>query len=228
MVSCSNITGGCKAVRYWTFMMIFPFRKYLIGLLLFLLINLSIADGYGQNSTTERAQAYSMDESLRRYQPGQQPVVVPPITFVDVNSGRFGKLEIDLEDGQFFDTAVDKLHLIATGLDVREGILKSLDIIIHGGHIQDFTFDQFNMSTETSVNFDSGALLNHRILQFTQPIQTEVSAIITQDSLNRFLNSPKTLARLSITANGRQLHCQYGWSQPRHFRTDSCVSKLSN
>src|ERR1700722_15502726 len=30
-----------------------------------------------------------------------QPVVVPPISFIDVNSGHFGKLEIELEDAQF-------------------------------------------------------------------------------------------------------------------------------
>src|ERR1700723_541111 len=42
-----------------------------------------------------------------------QPVVVPPISFVDVNSGHFGKLEINLEDAQFLDTAVDRLHLLA-------------------------------------------------------------------------------------------------------------------
>src|SRR5580700_4451019 len=67
-----------------------------------------------------------------------EPMVVPPISFVDVNSGRFGKLEIDLENGQFLDTAVDKLHLVARDFDVQPGTLKSLNINLTGGHIHDF------------------------------------------------------------------------------------------
>lgn len=177
--------------------------RFMPVVLLLLWAMLSTTNGYGQEPTAEPTKTFNFDESLKHFQPGQQPVVVPPITFVDVNSGRFGKLEIDLEDAQFLDTAVDKLHLVAKNLDVREGVLKSLDISVRGGHIHDFTFDQLNMATETSMNFDPGALLNHRILQFTQPIQTEVTATVSQDSLNRFLNSPKTLDKLSVTANGR-------------------------
>jgi hypothetical protein len=164
---------------------------------------LSITNGFSQDAPVEPSRSFNLDEGLKHFQSGQQPIVVPAITFVDVNSGRFGKLEIDLEDAQFLDTAVDKLHLIAKNLDVREGVLKSLDISVHGGHVHDFTFDQLDMTTESSMNFDSGALLNHRILQFTQPIQTQVTAIVSQDSLNRFLNSPKTLDRLCVRANGR-------------------------
>ncbi len=88
-----------------------------------------------------------VDAALSRPAGSTEPVVVPPISFVDVNSGRFGKLEIDLEDGQFLDTAVDKLHLIAQSLDVRAGTLESLNIAILGGHIHDFIFDKLNMST---------------------------------------------------------------------------------
>ncbi len=181
-------------------MLVHPNRFIPIFLLLAIL---STSVSYAQDQTVEPSRAFNLDDSLKRFQPGQQPVVVPPITFVDVNSGRFGKLEIDLEDAQFLDTAVDKLHLTAKNLDVREGVLKSLDISVKGGHIHDFTFDQLTMTTETSMNFDSGALLNHRILQFTQPIQTDVTATVSQDSLNRFLNSPKTLDKLSVKANGR-------------------------
>jgi len=141
-----------------------------------------------------------IDAALKRFQPGQEPVMVPPITFVDVNSGRFKKLELDLTEGQFLDTAVDKLHLVAKDLDVREGLLKSLDIAVQGGHLKDFIFDQLRLSTSGELTFDSGVFLNHHILQFTEPAQAEVSALVSQESLNTFLRSPKILERLSITA----------------------------
>jgi hypothetical protein len=140
------------------------------------------------------------DAALKNFKPGGEPVVVPPVTFVDVNSGRFGKLEVDLTDGQFLDTGVDHLHMVAKDLDVREGVLKSLDIAVHGGHLHDFIFDQLTLTTAGQLNFDSGIFLNHHVLQFTQPAQAEVSALITQESLNTFLASPKTLGRLSVSA----------------------------
>jgi len=145
-------------------------------------------------------QTPNADDAIRNFKSGGEPVVVPPLTFVDVNSGRFGKLEVDLVDGQFLDTGVDHLHMIAKDLDVRDGVLKSLDIAVHGGHLHDFIFDQLTMTTAGELNFDSGIFLNHHVLQFTQPAQADVSALISQESLNSYLASPKTLAKLSVSA----------------------------
>jgi hypothetical protein len=146
-------------------------------------------------------QMAGIDSLLSRSANQGQPVVVPPISFIDVNSGRFGKLEIDLEDGQFLDTAVDKLHLLAKKLDVQTGTLESLNIAVEGGHIHDFIFDKLKMETDGDLKFDAGILLNHRLLQFEHPAQANVSVIISQTSLNQFLNSPRTLQRLSTSAN---------------------------
>lgn len=127
------------------------------------------------------------------------PVVVPPISFVDVNSGKFGKLEIDLLDAQFLDGAVDHMHLIARDMDLREGILKSLDVAVEGGHIQDFPIDKFNLTTQGSMRFDTGVLFNQKILQFVEPTSADVSAEISQESLNKFINAPSTMDRLSAS-----------------------------
>ncbi len=130
----------------------------------------------------------------------QGPILAPPISFVDINSGRFGKLDIDMEDGQFLDGAAKQLHLTARNLDLNEGILKSLDINVNGGTFQDFTIDNLVLTTAGDLNFDTGILLNHKILRFTTPAQAQVTATISQDSLNRFINSPRTLDRLSLQA----------------------------
>ncbi|PWT94787.1 MAG: hypothetical protein C5B53_12375 [Candidatus Melainabacteria bacterium] len=156
-----------------------------------------------QAPAPQQAPQENGDATIKNFQPGQEPVVVPPITFVDVNAGRFGKLEIDLTDGQFLDTAVDKLHLIAKDLDVKEGVLKSLDIAIQGGHLQDFIFDQLRVVTAGDLKFDPGIFLNHHMLQFSEPAQAEVTATISQTSLNSFLNSPRTLQKLSVKAGNK-------------------------
>ncbi len=75
------------------------------------------------NTLPNSEKSQNFDTLLKNFQSGQSPVLVPPISFVDVNSGRFGKLEIDLTDGQFLDAAVDQMHLTANNLDVKEGLL---------------------------------------------------------------------------------------------------------
>lgn len=139
------------------------------------------------------------------FQQGQIPpaIAAPPLSFVDVNSGRFGKLEIDLDDGQFLDGSADNLHMVARNMDLTQGELKSLDIEIKGAHLQDFIVDKLTMTTQGALAFDTGLLLNQKMLQFTAPAQAQVTAVITQESLNKFLKAPTTLNRLSVTAGKR-------------------------
>lgn len=131
---------------------------------------------------------------------GQAPVVLPPVTFVDINTGRFGKLEINLIDGVFMDGSADNINLVAQNMDLSQGTLASLNINIKGGHFQDFIVDSLTLSTQGTLNFDTAALLNKKTLQFNSPAIARVSAVISQKSLNAFLNSPRTLDRLAVTA----------------------------
>lgn len=159
-----------------------------------------------QDPGTQPAQnGVNLPDPVRRMLNGQQapsgqaPVVVPPISFVDVNSGKFGKLEIDLEAAQFLDGAVDHMHLIARDMDLREGVLKSLDVTAQGAHIGDFIVDKFTMTTSGAMRFDTGVLFNQKILQFIEPTTADVTAEISQESLNKFINSPSTLDRLGAS-----------------------------
>ncbi|HEY9784480.1 MAG TPA: LmeA family phospholipid-binding protein [Candidatus Obscuribacterales bacterium] len=151
----------------------------------------TLKDALGRALSTQGMQA---GQSLGN---PQGPILVPPISFVDINSGRFGKLEMDIEDGHFMDGSVDKMHILARDLDLAEGLLKSLNVDVTGGHFQDFTFDQLTLNTEGDLHFDSGILFNHRMFKFTTPAQAQVTAVISQNSLNKFINSPRTLDRLS-------------------------------
>jgi hypothetical protein len=128
------------------------------------------------------------------------PIVVPPISFVDINNGKFGKLEIDLLKAEFMDTSCDSLHLVARDMDLREGHLSSLDIDMRNAKFQDFNIDRLDLSTKGSLFFDTGVLFNHRMLQFMNPAQAQVTAIISQKSLNQFLAAPRVQTRLAVTA----------------------------
>ena len=53
------------------------------------------------------------------------------------------------------------------------------------------------------LTFDTGLFINQKMLQFSSPAQAQVSAVISQESLNKFLKAPATLERLSVTASRR-------------------------
>ncbi len=159
--------------------------------------------------------------------PQQGPIVVPPLTFVDVNTGRFGKLELDIEDGQFGDGACDNLHLVARKLDLREGVLQSLDIAFTNGHLQDFIIDKLTLVTSGSMRFDTGVLFNQKMFQFTEPVAAEVTAEISQESLNKFLNAPSTLDRLSMTAKSKATNLVAGLLGGKSFGVNLSDAKLA-
>ncbi|MBX9941520.1 MAG: hypothetical protein K2Y32_19810 [Candidatus Obscuribacterales bacterium] len=138
--------------------------------------------------------------NLNNSQPANQALAAPPLSFVDVNSGRFGKLEISMDDGQFLSGSTDNLHLIARDMDFAQGELKSLDLELKGAHLRDFIVDKLTLSTQGTLSFDSGLLLNQKMLQFRSPAEAQVTALISQESLNKFLKAPTTLNRLSVTA----------------------------
>lgn len=132
---------------------------------------------------------------------GKGPIVAQPISFVDVNTGKFGKLEIDLEDGQFLDGNCKNIHLIARDMDLREGLLKSLDISMIQGNYRDFIVDNMKISTSGSLRFDTGVLFNKKTLQFIEPAEADVEVEISQKSLNSFIKAPGTLDKFAFSAS---------------------------
>ena len=150
-------------------------------------------------------------------QPGQQrvpnaPFQAPPSggpanqnagmsSLINLNSGRFAKFEFDIVGGQFQDSSVAGLHLIATDLDMSRGLLGGLQLKVSGGQFQDFTFDQLVIASTSPVAFSTEALLNRRSFEFTQPVMANVGVVVSQKNLNQFVASPRTLQLLSSGAS---------------------------
>jgi hypothetical protein len=134
------------------------------------------------------------------------PVAIPqapssPLSFLDISNGGFGKVDLQIDDAHLQNSLIDKLHIIATNLDMRAGTLKGLSIAVNGGHFPMFVFDQLNLNSAADMAFDPVAMKNDKVLQFKVPIEAEVSAVISQQNLNAFLGAPQTLEKLSVTAN---------------------------
>jgi hypothetical protein len=131
----------------------------------------------------------------------QQPVPLAGASMLDINSAVLGKLDIDLTDGHFNNSDVDKLHLTALNLNMKDGAIKGLNIDVKGGRFQEMAFDQLTIAAQGDMAFDRDLLLNEKVLQFKSPAAAQVYAVVSQDSLNRFISSPQTLEKLSSTAS---------------------------
>ncbi|HEY9775248.1 MAG TPA: hypothetical protein V6C81_15895 [Planktothrix sp.] len=129
-----------------------------------------------------------------------QPASPPQPSSIDLTSAVLSHFEMDLDGAQFQNAAVDKLHVLVNNLDMKNGTLSGLGITVKGGQFQDMAFDQLNITTQGTMNFDRNQLVNDRALVFQEPVPAQVMAVVSQESLNRFLNSPGTLDRLSVTA----------------------------
>lgn len=125
---------------------------------------------------------------------------VAPNGFVDLNTGRFGRLDFNIANGRFQDSSVDNLRVVASELDMARGQLGGIDVQVTGGHFREFTIDQLRIASSGALMFSTEAFLNSRVLEFTQPINANVAVVFTQKSLNQFLSSPASLQMLSSGA----------------------------
>ncbi len=132
---------------------------------------------------------------------GQRPLAPDQICPMDLSSAVFGKLVIDMENAQFMSAVVGAMHLGILGLDMKNSTLKGLEIAVRSGQFKDVAFDQLNISAQGDMTFDRNELMQNRTIHFSPPAQAQVTAVVSQDSLNRFLNNPNTLERLSTSAS---------------------------
>jgi hypothetical protein len=122
---------------------------------------------------------------------------------IDLASAKFGRLKIELDDAQFMNSAVSKVSISADKMNMEEGTLEGLSIDVSGGQFAELSIDKLSMATAGPLRFDSQALINKRSLEFDKPANAQVTAAITQASLNHFLNQPEILKRLSASAKKR-------------------------
>ncbi|MFN8553892.1 MAG: hypothetical protein U0103_20655 [Candidatus Obscuribacterales bacterium] len=134
-------------------------------------------------------------------QPAVPPTPASPLSFLDISNGGFGKVDLEIDNARLQNSSIDKMRIIASDLDMKAGTLKGLNITVTGGHFPMFVFDQLNLNSAIDMSFDPVAMKNDKVLQFKTPVEAEVSAVISQQSLNAFLGAPQTLEKLSVTAN---------------------------
>src|SRR5690606_41537800 len=58
------------------------------------------------------------------------PLVAPAISFVDVNTGRFGKMELDIDDGEFHSGSCKNLHVLARRSEEHTSELQSREKLV--------------------------------------------------------------------------------------------------
>jgi hypothetical protein len=110
------------------------------------------------------------------------PTAIPqpspsPLSFLDISNGGFGKVDLLIDDAHLQNSSIDKLHIVASNLDMRAGTVKGLTITVNGGRFPMFVFDQLILNSAADMAFDPVAMKNDKVLQFKSPIEAEVSAV---------------------------------------------------
>lgn len=158
-----------------------------------------------RKARTTRATTKAIGATADKEAPDEStsPLITPPSSLIDLYTARFGHFEVSLKDAGFLEAEVGEFKLSADSLDMNTGALEMLTIRINNGEFQHFTIDELIMSSAAALRFDTNELLNNKILQFTEPATAQVKAVVSERSLNTFLNSPEVLARLSGSAKKR-------------------------
>jgi hypothetical protein len=182
-------------------------NQYGISFLLALTLSLGTICGARAEGTAAGAPAapapVANPATVARDVKDEPPVVVAPSSLIDLTTAKFGRLDIQLKDASFLDAQVRDLRLTAENMDMTKGTLDSLSIQVDQGSFQEFTIDSLRLWTHGALNFDSNKLLNDKVLQFREPASAHARVAVSQDSLNKFLNAPFVLARLSGAAKKR-------------------------
>jgi hypothetical protein len=131
-----------------------------------------------------------------------QPIITAPSS-IDLSTAKFGRLEITLTDASFLDAQAREIKLSAENMDLTKGTLDSLSVFVDDGQFQEFIVDSTKLWTHGALNFDTGKLLNDKILEFREPASAHARVSVTQASLNKFLNASFILSRLSGAAKKR-------------------------
>jgi hypothetical protein len=126
-----------------------------------------------------------------------------PASLIDLSTASFGKLTIDLANAQFKESSIDRGQLVAQDMDFRRGLLRGLSVHVFGGRFEQFMFDEMMVNTAGDLQFNPQLLLTDKVLQFAAPAQADIFVTVSQASLNQFLDSPKTLEKISVTASKR-------------------------
>lgn len=125
----------------------------------------------------------------------EERVVAAGVASIDLPESHAKQVSLEIIDGSFNYYNAGKIRVEANAIDFRNGSLGGLHVNVAKGDFDNIWVDQMNIQT-AAFNFDTFELLNHRRFVFAQPINGSVNLTISEDSLNHFLQHPKTLERL--------------------------------
>lgn len=113
-----------------------------------------------------------------------------------IDTASMDSFNIQLDNARFKKSQVFKLNIIARGLNFAEGKVDYLTIMCLGFQDKNIILDKLTL-TLNNVNFDPENLFSKQQFLLSSPVDAKASVILTETSINSFLNSPKTLENLS-------------------------------
>lgn len=123
------------------------------------------------------------------------PINSGGVVMIDLPTSTAESIRLDIKEGRFAAQSVGHLTLDAQGVDFRKGTLKSLTAHVKNGHFDNALVDDLLMKTQ-AFSFDTFELLNRRRFVLDNPVNSDVSLRISEDSFNRYFSSPQVIGKL--------------------------------
>lgn len=117
------------------------------------------------------------------------------VAAIDIPESRAKLVTLEITDGHFSQYAMGKMRIELHDIDFRSGSLSSLKTSMTMGDFDNIWVDKMDISTE-AFHFNTYELINNRRFELSQAITGNVYLGISENSLNHFLQHPKTLEKL--------------------------------
>jgi hypothetical protein len=129
-----------------------------------------------------------------------EPISAGSATVMDVPAGTADTVRFDIQKGRFAEQSVDKLSVVASGIDFKQGKLTGLSADMTNAQFDSLVLDAMKLTTG-AFSFDPIELMNKRRFMLQKPVSGQVQLKLSEAHLNQYFNNPHTLEKLEKAAN---------------------------
>lgn len=130
---------------------------------------------------------------------GEEDALELNVKSVDLPDSHADRFHVEVDGARFGDDSARQLAVTLRNINFREGRLGSINADISDATLGNVPVAQLHLTAGNKAGgfaFDSFELLNNRRLVLSEATPATVTLEVTEDNLNRFLSSPKTLSKL--------------------------------
>jgi hypothetical protein len=125
----------------------------------------------------------------------QAPISAGGTAVIDLPSGAAETMRLEIQKGRFAEQSVERLSLMAQGIDFKQGALRQLTAELNNALFDTLPLDALKIVTGPFA-FSPQELLGHRRFMLDKPVNASVQLRITEKNMNDFFSNPRLIEKL--------------------------------